>query len=316
MSYGPIRMTLRGGSSQAWGFGPSYQHPGVVSRAAFAAIPRSGILNGLRKDEKHLPEGAHPAFSGARFDSRVFQEVAMLRHLSIRTALAALLLGSLPALALAAPCNVPDNGGGTVDLPPVGCAYLSPADVHEIIDGLPAGTTVRLGALHSDFIVRTRLPGGPLGGEQEQFDSFLLLQLTGTGTLAGWTRSLSMQVQCQTALAPRVPGPVQSFDTEMFALQGQLPGGDPDFDLLRITAGNGFGLPSPGHTTLTQLPGNQWNVDSFFDIEYRIDFIGNPGGHVPGMSGSTTATIRMVAGNTPVSIQGKTWGEIKRLYTE
>jgi len=73
--------------------------------------------------------------------------------------------------------------------------------------------------------------------------------------------------------------------------------GDPDFDLLRITAGNGFGLPSPGHTTLTQQPGGNWAVDSFFDITYRIDSSANPGSPLGGMSGSTTATIRMSVGD-------------------
>jgi hypothetical protein len=51
-------------------------------------------------------------------------------------------------------------------------------------------------------------------------------------------------------------------------------------------------MPSPGHTTLTQLPGGNWAVDSFFDITYRIDFVGSPGGALGGMSGSTTGTIR------------------------
>src|SRR6185436_526698 len=73
--------------------------------------------------------------------------------------------------------------------------------------------------------------------------------------------------------------------------------GDPDFDLLRVTAGNDFGMPSPGHTTLTQLPGGNWDVDSFFDITYRIDFVGKAGGPFGGMSGSTTGTIRMQTGN-------------------
>ena len=61
------------------------------------------------------------------------------------------------------------------------------------------------------------------------------------------------------------------------------PPGDPDFDLLRISAGSAFGLPSPGHTTLTQRP-TGWAVDSFFDITYRIDFVGRTGGRVGGMS--------------------------------
>jgi hypothetical protein len=56
-------------------------------------------------------------------------------------------------------------------------------------------------------------------------------------------------------------------------------------------------LPSPGHTTLTQLPGGNWSVDSFFDITYRIDFVGKAGGPLGGMSGSTTGTIRMQTGS-------------------
>ena len=88
-------------------------------------------------------------------------------------------------------------------------------------------------------------------------------------------------------------GETYTFDTDMTRLQGELPPGDPDFDLLRIVAGTGNGMPSPGHTTLTQLPNGNWNIDSFFDITYRIDFVGAPGGPYAGQSGSTTGTIRM-----------------------
>lgn len=130
--------------------------------------------------------------------------------------------------------------------------------------------------------------GTPATGETYTFDTEML-QLDISG------RTLNIPVQGQIMTAPRTPGdPIQSFDTDMTQLQGQLPPGDPDFDLLRITAGTGFGLPSPGHTTLTQLPGGNWNVDSFFDITYRIDFVGSPGGPLSGHSGSTTGTIRLI----------------------
>jgi len=217
---------------------------------------------------------------------------------------------------LAPACIVPDNGGGTVTLPPAGCDYLSPQDVHQIIAGLPPGTTIQLTGIHRDFVCNRGSngtppgvcdfvpspdcdkPGGALGGREECSDSMLALTLHGTGTLLGWDRTLQLPVGFETHVGPRTPGaPVQSFDTDMFRLQGQLPAGDPDFDLLRITAGTGFGMPSPGHTTLRQQGGGTWSVDSFFDITYRIDFIGHPGGHVGGMSGSTTATIRMHTGS-------------------
>ena len=92
---------------------------------------------------------------------------------------------------------------------------------------------------------------------------------------------------------------VQDFDNDMFLLQGELFG-DPDFDLLRITGGTGNGMPSPGHTTLTRLgpPGSSFNVDSFFDVEYRIEFQGAPGSILEGFGTplATSDTIRMSAG--------------------
>jgi hypothetical protein len=209
-------------------------------------------------------------------------------------AFAAFVILLAPGLAAATPCVVPNTGGGTVSLPPAGCGYVSPSDLHVILDGLPPGDTIKIGVEHERFFNITHTPGGSLGGEKENFNSNLHLVMTGTGTLTGFNRLINLGVVCQTDVAPRTLGdPVQSFDTDMFMLQGQLPPGDPDFDLLRITAGTGFGMPSPGHTTLTLKSDGNWNVDSFFDITYRIDFVGHPGGPLGGHSGSTTGTIRM-----------------------
>jgi hypothetical protein len=82
---------------------------------------------------------------------------------------------------------------------------------------------------------------------------------------------------------------------------GQITG-DPDFDLLRVTAGTDFGMPSPGHTTLTELANGDFAVDSFFDITYRIDFVGKPGGPLAGRSGSTTSTVRLATVPEPVTL--------------
>jgi hypothetical protein len=241
------------------------------------------------------------------------------------------LLASAIGLVAADPCVIPPNPTGPVKLPPVGCEYLSPDDVHRIVDGLPPGTTIELSAFHKNFIcgqdagtrgctndcfIDPSLTGHcdpATGNTEEVFDSVLQFHLKGTGGLAGWTRDISIpNVMCRVASGPRGAGSPQTFPTMMDQLQGQLPPGDPDFDLLRVTAGNNFGLPSPGQTTLTQIPGGNWMVNSFFDITYRIDFIGAPGGHMAGMSGSTTATIRMAAaGVRTVSIPTVSqWGLI------
>ncbi len=192
-------------------------------------------------------------------------------------------------------CIVPDNGSLTIDMP-ADCPFVGLDEKMFIIDGLPPGTTVEIMPELSTYSAVIRTPGGSLGGEILQFNANLNLRMTGTGTLAGFVRNIVVPTAVEVHTAPRTPGmPVQSFDTELMQLQGQIIG-DPDFDLLRVTAGTSFGLPSPGHTTLTQLPGGNWAVDSFFDITYRIDFIGAPGGPLAGMSGSTTGTLRMEQG--------------------
>ncbi len=197
------------------------------------------------------------------------------------------------------PCVAPDDGSGTVVLPPEGCDYLSPEEVHMIIDGLPAGTTIELDPRHTAFICKGNCaqPGGSFpGGQQENFESTLVLQLEGTDTLGNFRRTLRVPAAVETHTGPRTPGePVQSFPTDMFSLLGTLPAGDPDFDQLVVTAGTGNGLPSPGQTILERLPSGDFQVDSFFDIEYRIDFVGAPGGVLDGMSGSTTSVVRVTA---------------------
>jgi hypothetical protein len=212
------------------------------------------------------------------------------------------------------PCVVPEDGTGTVHLPPQGCQYKSPTgQAMQIIDGLTPDTIDCAPRLQNFSCVTNNIcsfvvpigpicyaPGGTLGGEKSCADSTLNLIMQGTGGLGAFTRNINLPMELEIHAAPRTPfAPVQSFNTVLFRFFGQIANiGDPDFDLLRIVAGNDFALPSPGHTTLTQLPpGNNWAVDSFFDITYRIDFVGAPGSALAGKSGSTTGTIRISTGN-------------------
>jgi hypothetical protein len=212
------------------------------------------------------------------------------------------------------PCVVPDNGTGTVTLPPAGCEYLSPNDVHVIIDSLPPGTTIELAAIHNDFIcngqtvcsvpipaLQCETPGGSLGGNVDCFGSTAELDISGTGALAGFQRTIFVPLDVEVHSGPRTPGdPVQQFPTEMVQLQGQIFG-DPDFCVLQIAAGDNFGLPSPGQTWLTDLGNSTFQVDSFFDVVYQIDYLGCPGSVLEGFGGSTTGTLRMQTGNPPGS---------------
>ena len=201
-----------------------------------------------------------------------------------------------PVFAQSNPCSVVDDGSGTVTLPPAGCAYLSPTEVHMIIDGLPPGTTIELDPIHLRFINIVEVAGGALGGNSETFDSDLEFEITGTGDLSGFSRSITLPVAVETETAPRTGGnPIQTFDTEMASLSGSLVG-DPDFCTLNITGGRDEVGASPGQTTLTELPSGNFNVDSFFDIDYRIEFVGCPGSSLDGLSGTTDGSIRMESG--------------------
>jgi hypothetical protein len=140
-------------------------------------------------------------------------------------------------------------------------------------------------------------PGGSLGGNVDCFGSSASLTIEGTGSLAGFSRTISVPLDTEVHTGPRTPGdPVQAFDSQMYRLQGEIFG-DPDFCLLRIRAGDQNGLPSPGETVLTDKGNGSFAVDSFFDITYEIDYQGCPGGALDGFSGTESGTVRMQTGD-------------------
>jgi len=201
-------------------------------------------------------------------------------------------------------CVVPDNGGGTGNLPPVNCEYQNPNEVWKIIDGLPPLTTIELDTIWMDFVSIVRGNGGSLGGQYERFDSTLDMTVTGTGDLAGFSRHLAVPAFCETHSAPRTQGsPVQDFPTALFRMSGQLFG-DPDFCEFIVRAGAYHAMPSPGYTTLTDLPSGDFAVDSFFDITYQIEFEGCPDSQLADYAGTTTRTIRMPTGAVAPTCDG------------
>lgn len=215
-------------------------------------------------------------------------------HAVLCALLAILSLALGASAAVAAQVVAPDNGFGTATLPPAGENY--DGSQMQIVDGLLPGSTVDINApVLGSFSSVTEVPGGGFaGGTQSSYDAVLVMPMVGTGAMAGYFRTINIPLNGAGANLMDFDARVlstspQSFAGDLRRLQGQILG-DPDFDLLRITAGTEFGLPSPGHTTLTDLGGGNWNVDSFFDITYRIDFVGSPGGIFSGMSGSTTGT--------------------------
>ncbi|MEW5924777.1 MAG: dockerin type I domain-containing protein [Candidatus Zixiibacteriota bacterium] len=193
-------------------------------------------------------------------------------------------------------CTAPDNGSGTIDFPAF-CPYMAADETMHIIDGLPPGTTIESDPIISNYHNIMRSPGGILGGEMQEYNADLKLAMTGTGMLAGYMRNITIPIGMETNTGPTSPGdPIQIFPAVIISMTGEIVG-DPDFDLLRITAGEAHGLPCPGQVEVKEKVDNpDWWVESFFDITYRIDFVGAPGSPLAGMSGSTTGTIRMLQG--------------------
>jgi hypothetical protein len=207
---------------------------------------------------------------------------------------------------------VPDNGG-TAEMP-IQAAYPSLSPM--IMDaGLPAGSQININALWLTPTVSVEQAGGSLGGTQAAGGGPLMQwTMQGTGVFAAYNRVLVMPAASGVAsfptpsfgaigstyevhAAPRTPfAPVQTYATDLFRMFSQIASvGDPDFDLIRLVAGTDFGLPSPGQTTLTQV-GPNWNVESYYDVTYRIDFVGRAGGPFGGMSGSSTYQVRFQIG--------------------
>ncbi len=210
-------------------------------------------------------------------------------------------------------CILPDAGDGSASLPP-DCA-VGYTGSSAIIDGLPIGSPVQIAARLRSFTAVVESPGGTLGGEQSSWNATLDLVLTGTGVYLGYNRFIAMPVSGVSHAAPRVPfAPVQAFAMDLWQMQGQITL-DPDFDLLRVTAGGNFGMPSPGQTVLTSNGGG-WEVNSYIDLTHRIDFVGNPVGNFAGRSGSTTHVHPRfeMCYERPTPAVSASWGGLKATY--
>jgi hypothetical protein len=221
-----------------------------------------------------------------------------------------LLLGMMSS-TYALPVLVPDNGG-TAEMP-IQAPYPSIGQM-VILNGLPPATQINIDAVWLVPTVSAEQAGGTLAGTQAAGGGPLMQwTMQGTGLLSAYNRVLTMPASSSVAsfptpsfgaigstyevhAAPRTPfAPVQTYATDLFRMFSQITIGDPDFDLLRLVAGTDFGLPSPGQTKLTQV-GPNWNVESYYDVTYRIDFVGKAGGTFGGMSGSSTSTVRFQIG--------------------
>jgi hypothetical protein len=202
-----------------------------------------------------------------------------------------------PAARAEQACIVPDNGAGTADHP-ADCPYVArPGNMMSLSAGMPAGTTVQIAPTMHDFLIIITSPGGTLGGEIAAFTAELTLDLQGTGALAGYARTATMQTVGYFHTAPRTPGePVQDFDMAVFQLIGTI-NGDPDFCEIDLRAGIHFGLPSPGHTTFTLQQGGDFDVLSTLDLNWELTWSGCPESALAGLGGIDAGVAALAQGS-------------------
>jgi len=224
-----------------------------------------------------------------------------------------LLIALLAAQSIsAAVCLLPDNGDGTVDFPPACPGGYAGQMVSEHFS---MTTTLEYQVNLTNFHNQTEMPGGNLFGNVQTFDADLEMNVSGTGDLAGYSRFIIIPVSLVTYTAPRTLGdPVQGFYTKIWSMQGELFG-DPDFCTIAITAGNSHSLNSPGHTTFADIGGGQYNVDSFFDVNYEIDFTGCPGSPLEGYTdGDKDSSSTLLMGDESVPNGVSSWSGVKAVY--
>ena len=140
-------------------------------------------------------------------------------------------------------------------------------------------------------------PGGTLGGELSVGYDQLVLEIVGEGAWSGYRRTLTLPVQTFVNWGPKADHQArQGRAADVHFLYGQIAG-DPDFGLLRVTGGTGFGLPSVGHTLAEKQASGDYKLDSQYDLTYRIEWSGASGGPLAGESGALQATLEMQAGS-------------------
>lgn len=140
-------------------------------------------------------------------------------------------------------------------------------------------------------------PGGTLGGELSVGYDQLVLDIVGEGAWSHYKRTIIVPVQTFVNWGPKADHQaVQGRAADVHFLYGELAG-DPDFGLLRVTGGTGFGMSSVGHTLARKQANGDYKVDSQYDLTYRIEWSGAPGGAFAGESGALQTTLEMQAGD-------------------
>lgn len=153
--------------------------------------------------------------------------------------------------------------------------------------------------IHKCFRNVTRQDDGN-GNEIETFDSIL----RGVVDVGSGPLPVELTGPVTTVVSGKTGNTTGTFDTEIvsMSLTGDV-GGVP------IEIRESPTLPSQGQTTITDLGGGQWHIDSFFDVFTELSVDGGP--FQPQISGP--GRMQLVESST-VALEQTTWQELKVLY--
>ena len=205
------------------------------------------------------------------------------------------LVGLFPATGAQAVAPLYANAGanGLVGLPTDG-TYVSPNDVHAYVQN-GGQITAAMQAHHGLFGNPATLPGGPLDGVTEIYDSVLRFDIVGQGELEGVTSTVFVDANCVTHTSKQDPkADRRVLDAIMAKIEGSVKD-HPDFAVFKVVAGDDFGLPSPGTLILTRQVDDIFLFESSFDINFQITLQGRRGSKWQGIEQVVTGKATMIA---------------------
>ncbi len=183
----------------------------------------------------------------------------------LAAALMASVLGATPTAASVV-CGSPD-------LPP-GCGeYRTPADVHAAFANPDPAVieAIMHDVSHARFLNIIRTPLGP--DELEDFDSTLMALVDVELSVGGWLYDIPVSLSGPVSVLTwnKTGNTTGTFDTEIIAmsLTGNLLG-------MSVEVRESPSLATLGQTTITDLGGGLYEIDSFFDVFTEVSINGGP----------------------------------------
>jgi hypothetical protein len=196
--------------------------------------------------------------------------------------------------------RVKKQADGTVSFKQIApnTSYESIEEVHARITDPRARAEIY--ARHFGLVIVSQNDGGLLNGSVEVGTSQVQFHVTGQGALGGINHTITLPASFEVHSAPHKPGAdIDTFETNMNRIQGEGKA-DRVFEYIRLVGGTANGYPSPGQMTLISK-GDEVEVDSVFNVGFRLDFKGAKGGPLDGIEDSMEGSVTMRAYDSQAS---------------